>query len=173
MSLDRVSKWSGPMRFLIDSMIVDAILDTPGLLAKIQDAHARGAVIIVETHLLKDQLSGAPSGPRREQLLAVYEALPKQHVATSGFVLGVSRLGAAALSDEAGAASLDRLKTSGRGGLQDALLAMTATGHADALVTEDIALAKRAMTEKLNVCSFASFRAYVETVTSTDGVQGG
>jgi hypothetical protein len=176
MPLGGVEAWSPtqPKRLLIDAMVVDGVLATPGLLQRIQDAHARGALVIVTTHLLKDQLAETKDEARRLELLAVYDALPKTHVATAGFVLDVSRLGEAALSADAGAASLSRLKTPGRGGMHDALLAMTASGHADALVTEDGDLVKRVGTEKIRcaVWSFGDFRSYVEDGTK-DGPKGG
>jgi hypothetical protein len=121
-------------------------------------------VVIVETHLLKDQLAETRDESRRRQLLDAYSALPKQSVPTAAFVLDVSRLGAATLGDDATSGALGRLKTSGRGGMQDALIALTAAGSADVLVTEDGDLAKRAVAEKVSIWSFADLRDYVESV---------
>src|SRR5438874_13547383 len=91
MTLNHVRGWSSgsPKRILIDSMIVDLILTTLGLTEKIQRAGAQGALVIVETHILQDQLSATREPACRRRLLEVYDALPKETVATSGFVLGV------------------------------------------------------------------------------------
>ncbi len=46
-----------PKRILIDTMIVDRILATPGLLGKIRVAAGQRTLVIIETHILRDQLS--------------------------------------------------------------------------------------------------------------------
>ena len=176
MTLSRVHSWStgsSPKRILIDSMIVDKILETRGLIERIQQAGAQGVLVIVETHVLREQLSDTPNEAKRRQLLEVYEALPKDLVPTSAFVLDVSPLvadvsppGGAEPADEATAASVDRLKTPSKdsGGIKDALLAATASGKADVLVTEDTGLLKRVPVSPLRceVWDFARFRQFVE-----------
>jgi hypothetical protein len=171
MTLDRVTKWSTPKRLLIDTMIVDKIEEAPEVLDMIAVAYSRGALVIVETHLLKDQISAIRDEARRGLLLAIYDALPKTQIATSGFVLDVSRLGYADLGDEATSAALYSMKTPGRGGMQDALLALTASGRADVLVTEDSALTKRvaAAGVRCEVWSFTEFRQYVEAAQPKGG----
>jgi hypothetical protein len=166
MTLDRVTKWSAPKRFLIDTMIIDNIEAAPEVLDMIGVAHGRGALLIVETHLLRDQLSAIGNETRRGVLMAIYDALPKTQVPTSAFVLDVSRLGQACLGDDAISNSLYSMKTSGRGGMQDALVALTASGRADVLVTEDGDLVKKAKAAGVacEVWSFADFRRYVEAV---------
>jgi hypothetical protein len=66
------------------------------------------------------------------------------HVPKAGIVLDASRLDEALFTDDAGSESLKRLQTGGRGGMQDALILLTASGRTDALVTDDGALAIRA-----------------------------
>ena len=163
MTLDCVRSWQDPKRIVIDSMIIDHIADASGLVERIQHAIANGMLTIVETHILRDQLSQTPDEPRRTLLLRVYDALPKVAVSTSGFVLDVSRLGGADLGDE----SLEGLATKGRGRMQDALLASTASGKADILVTEDRDLLEKLKTKKLRceMWTFAEFRRFVEEHT--------
>lgn len=122
-------------RVVIDTHIVDLILDTPGALEAVRAADP-SKLIIVGTHIVRDELAATKDPDRRGCLLGVYEALPKEAVATHGFVLGLSRLGEARLGDgrESGI-SLEEVKTKGRGALKDALLATTASGEADVLVT--------------------------------------
>lgn len=83
----------GKKRIAVDNMIVDRIMETPGLLGAIQRAGERGALGIVATHLLRDGLAATPDPERRKRLLATFDALPKEEVPTRGFVLGVTALG--------------------------------------------------------------------------------
>ena len=64
--------------------------------------------------------------------------------------------------------SLEMVKTGGRGGLHDALLAMTASRDADVLVTEDENLMKkvRAAGANCSIWSFEEFVAFVQTETA-------
>ncbi len=100
MTLDRVRSWLSPKRVLIDFMIIDRILEVAGLVERIQFAVANGSLMIVETHILRDQLSKIRNPAQRTLLLGVYDALPKVTVPTSGIVLDVSRLGGAEFVDE-------------------------------------------------------------------------
>ncbi len=142
-------------------MIIDCIAEVAGFVERIQCAVAKGSLMIVETHILPDQLSKTPDPARRALLLRVYDALPKVTVATSGIVLDVSRLGGAEFADETN--DLEGLATTNRrGGMQDALLALTSSSKADVLVTEDRDLRKKAEAKRLQVWTFADFRRFVE-----------
>ncbi len=167
MTLDRVRSWlpKDPKRVVIDSMIISRIAETAGLVQRIQRASANGSLTIVETHLLRDQLSQTPDAARRTLLLRVYDALPMVAVPTSGFVLDVSRLDDGEFGDES--VDLEGLATGGRGRMQDALLASTASGKADVIVTEDGDLRKTVNAKKLQckVWSFADFSRFVEKQT--------
>jgi len=146
-------------------MIVDSILATPGLIERIREAGDRGALVIVVTHILRDQLAATSDETRRGQLLSVYEALPKEAVPTSAFVLGASRLDSGELGDDATAISIGKLKTpGGLRGSKDALLALTASEKADVLVTEDGDLRKRLDSSvRCEFWDFEHFRQFVES----------
>ncbi len=60
--------------------------------------------------------------------------------------------------------SLEMVKTGGRGGLHDALIAMTASRDADVLVTEDENLMKKARAAGVNceIWTFQQFVAFVQ-----------
>jgi predicted nucleic acid-binding protein len=122
-------------------MIIDRIVETAGLVQRIQRAIANGPLTIVETHLLRDQLSQTPNAARRILLFRVYDALPMVAVPTSEFVLDVSRFDDAEFGDES--VDLEGLATAGCGRMQDALLASTASRKADIIVTEDGDLRKK------------------------------
>ena len=162
--LDRVSRWKRPTRIAIATEIVDLIADTPGALEAIQRAAKTRRLIIVTSHIIRDQLTATGDPTRRGLLLNICDALPAESVPTHGFVLGVSRLGEARLGDgRQSGVSIGKVRPSGRGGMQDALIATTASGEADVLVTEDRDLCKKvkASSARCAVWSFADLVAFV------------
>lgn len=153
-------------RVLLDSMIFDRIMDAATLFEKLLVAVRQGVVAFVVPHITRDQLSATKDDAKRRDLLAVYDALPKRAVATHGLVLGISRLNEARLGDgsETSGVSLDEAKTRGRGAMADALLVTTASGEADVLVTEDLAV-RRAVERVKAACAvwdFEAFRQFIE-----------
>ncbi len=151
-------------RILIDNMIVDLIMGAPGLLDSIRAASDRGGLVILTTHILHDQLTATDNVDRRNRLLATYEALPKEHVETHGIVTDISNLGGAQFENDAeSGVSVRTVKTGGRGGWHDALMATTASGDADVLVTEDGPLAKKARAAGVN-CAIWTFQEFVAFV---------
>ena len=125
-------------RIVIDSMVVDLMTDTPGLLNQVQEVARRGLLVFVVTHIIQDQLAAAPP-PRRDQLLATYDALPKTQIPTRGLVLGLSRLGEARLGDgsESGVSAHDVRPSGNMGGLADALIAQSCIDLSIPLITRD------------------------------------
>jgi hypothetical protein len=163
-TLNRIRTWTSPTRFLIDANIIDRFLEMPDLIDKIQQAAKRGSLTIIETHILRDQLEATKDEQRRARLLAVYEALPKTPVATSAFILDASRLDVATPGDESMSASIGRLKPSrDLGGLKDALLAVTAAGKADVLVTEDTRLKRKIGGTSISAWGFDQFYEFIKT----------
>lgn len=132
-------------RIAIDSNVVDVLADTAGLLDLSKRAHGAGELVFVVSHVIHDELAATPDQTRRAHLLAAYEALPKRIVATHGAAWNVSRWGEAAWGDgsESGV-SIGQIVTPSRGRVHDALIAITASGDADVLVTDDPRLAKAA-----------------------------
>jgi hypothetical protein len=149
-------------RIAIDSQIVDLILDTPRALECLHLAAVAGRLLFLGLHIVRDQLAATGNEARRRRLLETYAALPKEEFPTHGFVLGVSRLGEATLGDgrESGI-SLHAVKTGGRGGMHDALIATTASGRADVLVTEDQDL-RRKVTASAARCEVWSFGQLID-----------
>lgn len=158
-------------RIAIDNNIVDRIMETPELLRAIQRAAEGGVLVIVATHLLRDGLAETRDAERRRRLLATCDALPKEEVPTRGFVLGVTALGGGELVSEETAAVLERLRTGGRGGWKDALIAATAEARADVLVTEDGDLATRAKAVGLmcEIWSLEDFARFVPAESARGG----
>jgi len=156
---------AGVKRIAIDSMIVDKIMGTPGVLASVQTAGTAGALVIIGSHIIRDQLEATRDPDRRRHLLSTYDALPLKSVPTRGAVWDITPWGAGRWGDGAETGiSIGEARTPGKGwrGLKDALIATTASGEADVLVTEDSNLAKRAR-NRCEVWSFAQFEAFVRS----------
>jgi len=150
-------------RAMIDTMIVTRIAGTTGLIEEICEAAPR--LQLLATHLTRDQLEAIVDVSERQRLLAVYHSLPKEEVATVGFVLDVSRLDEAELGDEESSRTLEELRTQGDGGIHDALIALSARYKADVLVTDDGDLMRKAK-KALPQCEVWSFRRLVSYVRS-------
>jgi hypothetical protein len=116
-------------RLAIDNMIVDRIMDEPGLLAELQAAAVHGVLLFVTHHVLRDELAVTRDQSRRTQLLATYEALPQTSVPTHGFALDISRPDEARFGGCDSGVPIASVKTKGRGGIQDALIATTASAR--------------------------------------------
>jgi hypothetical protein len=115
-------------RVIIDSNAPDPFVDRPGAYEAAQAAIQRGDLEIrYVTHSL-EEVAATPDIERRTRLVLFLTTLGKR-VVSRGFILGQSRLGQAALSDDAGAAALEAL---GSGNLsrhgRDALAAAAAQG---------------------------------------------
>jgi hypothetical protein len=153
------------MRIAIDANAVDHLLDSPAALEVIRTAVQRLGFIFIGNHVVRDQVAATPNAGRRDALLAVYDALPKKDVLTHGGYYGISGYGQARYGDESGTGmSLSHVKTSGQGGAHDALIATTASGEADVLVTDDDQLTKkmRAKGAKCEVQTFQQFLSFIE-----------
>ena len=149
-------------RIAVDTMIVTRIANTPGLVEKVLASAPR--LRLVTTHITRDQLEAIKEPADRERLLTVYDSLPKEDVATGGFVLDVSRLDEAELCDEKSALTLEQLTTKGQGGIHDALIGLTARVKVGVLVTDDKELIKK-VKRVLPECELWSFKQFVAFVT--------
>jgi hypothetical protein len=152
------------IRIAIDAHIVDKIVDTTGFLLKVQAAAKKDCLIIISNHIVRDQLVDTPDVERRERLLDVYDSLPKKEVPTWGGIWGLSQWGKARWGDGSGSGvAIEDVRTGGRGGSQDAVIATTASGDADVLVTEDKHLRKKLekSTAHCEVWDFSKFETFV------------
>jgi hypothetical protein len=154
-------------RITLDTDAVNRLADTPGLLDAAVRAHARGALVFVDTHIVGDQLAETPDAERRARLLDTWSAMPKVSVPTHGAVWNLSRWDKATWGDGADSGvTVPTMRTEGRGGLHDALIATTAAGAADVLVTNDDALAKRVRAAQVScaVWSFGRLKGFIRAM---------
>jgi hypothetical protein len=157
-------------RIALDSNAVDCLADTPGLLDAAQRAHARGALVFVVTHVVREQLAATKDVARRALLLRVWAAMPKVLVPTHGAAWQGSRWGESTWGDgEDSGVTLAEVRTQGRGAMQDAVIATTAAGEADVLVTGDVRLREqvRQSTARCEVWSFEQLRDFIRAASDS------
>ena len=152
----------GVLRIALDTDAVNRITDSDEIVRAIGIAAEHSRLIIIGNHVVRDQLATTRDLARKNHLLEVYDSLPKRDVATEGSMCGISAWGQSSWGDGAHTGiSLSEARTGGRGGGHDALIATTAAGNADILVTDDAHLAKK-VSRSSAVCSVWSFADFCQ-----------
>jgi len=128
------------MRIMLDSNVHDLVAADQAVLTAIRQRIADGRLKLVSTHVQRDELSGAPE-QKRAALLAIYELSEK--VSTTGAVWDVSSWDECNWGTEEVNASIVALMAGNTKHAEDALIAATAAGEADILVTNEIRLASK------------------------------
>jgi hypothetical protein len=151
------------VRFVFDAMIYDELLKDPLTLPRLVDMQERREVTIFKTHVQRDEFEAISDESARRKRLALYDALGSE-VPTEGMVWDVSRWDQSKLGGGAGKITVEDILTASRRHAEDALLAATASSHADVFVTEDQRLRKRMLAKNAQVraWSYAEFVAWVE-----------
>lgn len=151
------------MRFMLDTMIFDHIVDDPAFANVVRDAAHKGSITIVSTHIQEDQIAAIPDDEKRKAI----SRIPRTVVATTGLAWGVSRLGMAAFADDDTSATIERMGQRHLKNTMDALMAASARDEADVFVTEDKTLRHRIRRDGMNVpvLTFAEFRRQVSSLS--------
>lgn len=147
------------MRYMLDTMIFNHIIDDPAFANVVRDAARSGSITIVTTHIQEDQIADNPDAEKREAI----SRIPRTVVPTTGVAVGVSRLGMARFADDDTSATIERIGQRHVKNTRDALIAASARDEADMIVTDDKTLRKRILREDLNVplLNFEEFRRQV------------
>ena len=132
--------------YLFDTNVIDEVLDDLELCELFVRASAELGVKFYVTHIAIDEVEKIPIArdELRQALLQVIAQVPTVRIATSTFVLGISRLGEARLGSDAEAEDFDRLTGGNDRHAEDAMLALTARSIGAIVVSEDKDLRKRA-----------------------------
>lgn len=138
-------------------MIQDQLVATDALRDRVGELVRAGKVDLVRTHLQQDENNDTPDPDKRERL----QSLELPVIPTSGFVLGVSRLGLARLSEPE---PIEELRAGNQAHTNDALLGATAIESGRVLVTDDTTLRGRALARGARVWSGAELVAYLATL---------
>ena len=142
--------------FMLDTNIFDKIIGNEGLKTQIMELQSKRQVAILTTHIQIDELSATSDVVRRKRLLECANEIC-EFIPTMGFVLDVSKLGMARLSNRE---EIEKIRQGNSRRTQDALIAANASSDANFLVTEDHSFATRVQKNLTNV-QVLSFRGFV------------
>ena len=147
---------------MLDTNVYDRIVADEAFLTKLIKAHNDGKIVVLETHVQRDELARISDDAKR----ALVKRVPGVKIVTSGMVWDVSRFDEGTFGDGAGDVCVSDLLTPAGNSAQDALITATSSYAADVLVTEDKRIPKRvrATNSKLAVWNFDRFKAYVEAL---------
>jgi hypothetical protein len=147
----------------------------------------RGEFSLIKTHVELDELRATPDTDKRAALLELYDCLHGTHVAASamiwdvsdwdeaewtathGAIVGISRVKLSDIHDGIGEEiAVEDIMRGNPKFAADALLAVTADTHVDALVTNDIPLTKRigSTNTDLDVWDFETLVATLEPASN-------
>lgn len=126
-------------RIALDTMVINRVADQPSLLSQIKEAASRGCLVIIGNPMVRYELEQTKDTNRRDALVAVWDALPRQDILATASFYGVGlRYGQSCYGDGSHTGlPLQEARTKGRGRARDAVIATTAAGQADVLVTDD------------------------------------
>jgi hypothetical protein len=127
------------MKIMLDTMIYDKLVADSGNLQLLLKAIGEGKLALLATHIQRDQLSDIPVLEKRAQVLTI----PTTSVPTSGAVFDLSKWDEATWGDAESDQAIECLGIGNPKHAPDALIAATAAGLVDWLVTEDRPLTNR------------------------------
>ncbi len=131
---------SNPKRVMLDSNVHDLVVANPATRDGINRCINDGRLKLIATHVQRDELSKAPAD-KRDAMLCIYGQAMSVH--TKGAVWGVSRWDETKYGSDDENASIDAMMSGNPKHAEDALIASTAAGEADALVTNETRLASK------------------------------
>jgi predicted nucleic acid-binding protein len=145
---------------MLDSNVHDLIVVDQQVKAAVLKRIADGRLKLVSTHVQRDELSLAPAH-KRDALLAIYEL--SDVAQTTGAVWDVSRWDQSTYGSDEVNASIDALMSGNPTHAEDALIAATASGQADVLVTNETRLSSKIKRAgfAVDVWSWGQFAAWV------------
>jgi hypothetical protein len=127
-------------RIMLDSNVHDLIVADQQLKEAVLKRIADGRLKLIGSHVQRDELSLAPL-PKRNELLAIYEL--SDVAQTTGAVWDVSRWDQSTYGSDEVNTLIDALMCGNPKHAEDALIAATAAGEADLLVTNETRLASK------------------------------
>lgn len=138
-----------PLRALLDSNAFDSIALDPVRLRSVTDAVGQGRLVLLVTHVQVDEVDAIPDDAKRRSLAALALA---PNTTTAGFVVGVSRVGLAAVGTAEENALSGEVTTGDGRHARDALLVSTALSQRALLVTNDRRLTNQCLRRGVPVC---------------------
>jgi hypothetical protein len=150
---------------MLDSNGFDHLLVIEDAVDVLNDLTHRGRLVLMTTHVQRDELAATPE-PKRAQLLAAYDRLVMTQVPTAGAIWDVSKWDQAKWGDGNGTLRIGDIMTTNPKDAEDALIAITAAADADILVTDEHELPKRIKrkTDRPEVLTFAQFLEHMRAL---------
>lgn len=153
-------------KMMFDTQIYDLIAETQGLIDALNDLQDQGHLEILSTHIQEDELAGIKDADKA----ALIALLNRKCVPTAGAVYGLSQYGAATYGDGSSSGiSIEQVCSPSGRHIEDALIATSASQHAEVLVTVDGRLSRRLRSVKPR-CYVWSFERLKEWVAAQTGV---
>ncbi|MBK5280540.1 MAG: hypothetical protein JJE16_00470 [Nitrospiraceae bacterium] len=155
-------------RIALDTNIVNRIAATTGLIEEICTVAKAGRIIIVGIPTVRNELEQTPDLDRRALLVGVYDQFPREDVLDQASVWDASKWGQSLWGDGSHTGvSVEATRTGNtHRGARDGIIAVTASGKADVLVTEDREL-KRKVCESTAQCEVWTFEDLIHLVRET------
>jgi len=148
------------MKIMLDTQIYDLLAAKPALIVSLNTLQQASAVSILSTQIQEDELAGIKDAGKAAEVAKIR----RERVSTAGAVFGVSKYGTGTYGDGSDSGiSIDEVRSPSKGHTRDALIATSASKHADVLVTEDDRLARRLsnLTPRCQVWSFSMFEKWI------------
>lgn len=148
---------------MFDTMEYDKLLENAATWEKLLRLVTEGRIELLTTHIQRDEIMATPDEARRARLMSLFT---NAHlIGTRGVVVGTSRSGEARLGSDEDHELTDYV----RGNrwdrdTEDSLIAATASGEADTLVTDDRRFIQRLRNAgvRCDVIEFSEFQRRLE-----------
>lgn len=125
---------------MLDTHIFDCLADKPGIIPTINLLQENKKVALLSTHIQEDELSDIKDKAKSR----IISKIKRVQVNTEGAVYGVSKMGLSTYGDGGSSGvSIRDIQSPAKNHTRDALIATSASKHADVLVTNDGRLCKR------------------------------
>ena len=125
-------------RLLLDTHTIDRAVADSDFRRRLTEAATNGILHLLITHVQIDEIVDTPeSKDKRPALLEVLASLPAERIPTYGFILNLSRLDNARLTDDEGAALIEALRGENLKHTEDSVLIATAGYEDAAFVSSD------------------------------------
>ena len=128
------------MKIMLDTQIYDRLADRPPLISALNSLQDRTELSVLSTQIQEDELAGMKDASKAYEVAK----LSRERAHTAGGVYGTSKYDTGTYGDGSGSGiSIEDVRSPSKRHSRDALIATSASMHADVLVTEDRRLANR------------------------------
>jgi predicted nucleic acid-binding protein len=152
------------MRVMFDTMGYDRLSQDEATRRKLMEMIEEGKVVLLTTHIQRDEIMAMNDEAKKSKLLQLLKHA--QFIATRGAVYGLSRYGQSRYGSDEDHTIIERIRGKRRDrDTEDSLIAATASGEADTLVTDDHRFTNRLtkVDVKCEVIDYVEFKRRLES----------